>query len=238
MENKVCKKCGESFPATKEFFRFIKKTGKLEAKCKKCANERSRQLYQERHKEYKREYYANNIDEIKHKRAVFREENRDKLRAIARVYGQLPNVKKRRHERKLANPNQSNESYNRYYRGKGGEKIRAIVQRRDAKKNNAVATLTTEQWLETLESFNNRCVYCGEKLDNPQQEHVVPSSLGGGYTKDNILPACKSCNSSKHNHPLEEWYQKQSCFSPERLAKIHKWTGFNEKTNTQQLGMF
>lgn len=35
----------------------------------------------------------------------------------------------------------------------------------------------------------------------------------------------KSCNSSKHNNYLVEWYKVYKYFSKERLAKIMKWTG-------------
>lgn len=35
----------------------------------------------------------------------------------------------------------------------------------------------------------------------------------------------QSCNSSKHNNDLVEWYKLYKYFSNERLAKIMKWTG-------------
>ena len=72
-----------------------------------------------------------------------------------------------------------------------------------------VCDLTTEQWDEILKNFDYKCAYCGKKLDNPQREHFIPVSKGGGYTISNIVPSCVSCNSSKkNNHPLD-WLVKK-----------------------------
>lgn len=48
------------------------------------------------------------------------------------------------------------------------------------------------------------CAYCGA-TDNMSIDHVVPLSRGGTHDVDNLLPACRSCNSSKGNRLLEEW---------------------------------
>jgi len=238
----TCKKCtslieSTNYVANREAIR--ERQRKSYDKNRDEINARNREKYQSGGKETKSAYYEANKDVIREKALHRREANREKIREIAREYSSRPEVKKRRAEQRKANPEKYRNQYNGYYHGKGKERIIAIGKRREARKKKAIATLTPEQWLETLESFDNYCVYCGEKLDNPQQDHVIPVSAGGGYTKKNMLPACKPCNSSKHNHSLEEWYTpSQPFFSPERLAKIHKWIGFNEKTNTQQLDMF
>lgn len=70
-----------------------------------------------------------------------------------------------------------------------------------AKKYGAPATLTWEEWLETKEHFDFRCVYCGG--DNAEAlDHFVPLTSGGASSKDNCVPACKPCNSKKgKTHP-------------------------------------
>lgn len=81
---------------------------------------------------------------------------------------------------------------------------RIAVQRRNNKKKLLPATFTSEDWVVALEHFGHRCAYCG--TDDPlAQEHFIPLSKGGGYTPDNIVPACKSCNSSKKNKMPEVW---------------------------------
>lgn len=237
----TCKKCvslKESFNYTANREAIRKRQKKSHDRNKDEINARSRERYQNGGKEKKSDYYTENKDEISEKSARRREANRENIRAIAREYSSRPEVKKRKTEQRKSNPEKYRKQYNTYYHGEGKERIIAIGKRRDAKKKNAVATLTPEQWIKTLESFDNCCVYCGERLDNPQQDHVIPLSAGGGYTKKNMLPACKSCNSSKHNRELEVWYKRQPFFSPERLKKIHKWIGFNPKSNTQQLALY
>lgn len=40
------------------------------------------------------------------------------------------------------------------------------------------------------------------------------------YSFDNIVPACLSCNYSKHTSEMESWYRRQPFFSELRLARI------------------
>lgn len=79
-----------------------------------------------------------------------------------------------------------------------------------------------------LKVFNYQCAYCGislkehkkkfgEKLHN---DHVDDN----GYNDlRNDVPACKSCNCSKHTNIMKEWYEKQSFYSKERYNKIIWW---------------
>ncbi len=41
------------------------------------------------------------------------------------------------------------------------------------------------------------CQYCGRPAENV--DHVIPKSRGGGHTWDNVVAACRPCNSSKEN---------------------------------------
>lgn len=80
-------------------------------------------------------------------------------------------------------------------------------------------TVTLSEWKETLEYFDNSCAYCGS-TDNITQDHIVPISSGGLNTKYNLVPACKTCNCSKYNRPLVQWYMKQPFATEERLQKV------------------
>lgn len=57
------------------------------------------------------------------------------------------------------------------------------------------ATLTIEQWQEILELYGYRCVYCHKK------KKLTKDRLDSlrGYTADNVVPACASCNSKKRD---------------------------------------
>lgn len=74
--------------------------------------------------------------------------------------------------------------------------------KRRARKFNCNATLTPDEWKEIKELFDYRCAYCGTKLESPDQDHVIPLSKGGHHSADNVVPACKKCNSTKHNSSL------------------------------------
>lgn len=44
---------------------------------------------------------------------------------------------------------------------------------------------------------NFQCQYCGRPAENV--DHVVPKSRGGAHTWDNVVAACRPCNSRKEN---------------------------------------
>lgn len=70
-------------------------------------------------------------------------------------------------------------------------------QRRQARKRSLPATLSIAEWETILAAFKYRCAYCGKKRSHLTQDHVIPLSKGGGTIKENIVPACTSCNSRK-----------------------------------------
>ena len=80
--------------------------------------------------------------------------------------------------------------------------------------------LPLKDWKDTINYFNNECAYCGNKNCELEQEHVRPFSKGGDYSKGNIVPACRSCNGSKNNKDIDEWYFKQDFYNEERYKKI------------------
>ncbi|QAT40847.1 HNH endonuclease [Clostridium sp. JN-9] len=85
--------------------------------------------------------------------------------------------------------------------------------------------LTEQDWLFALAYFKNQCCYCGES-SNLTKDHIIPVKAGGAYTRNNIIPCCKSCNSSKNSNDMLEWYEKQPFFSQDRLDKIYEYVGF------------
>ncbi len=88
------------------------------------------------------------------------------------------------------------------------EVMRTIEQRRRARKRALPATLTAQEWDDLKAKFDYRCAYCGKawfEIEGVlEQEHVIPVTRGGAYTADNIVPACKSCNSKKGNRTPEQ----------------------------------
>lgn len=79
------------------------------------------------------------------------------------------------------------------------EARQVLQQRRRARKMGLPKTLTREQWIAIKSAYKQCCAYCGKKPKFLTQDHVVPISKGGGTVADNIVPACKSCNSKKRD---------------------------------------
>lgn len=49
---------------------------------------------------------------------------------------------------------------------------------------------------------NHRCQYCGGTAEN--LDHVVPRSKGGAHTWENVVAACRPCNTRKEDRLLHE----------------------------------
>ncbi len=63
----------------------------------------------------------------------------------------------------------------------------------------------TRWWQQKTSS--GKCYFCGRKtvFKEITMDHLVPLSMGGRSTKDNIVPCCKSCNTKKKNMLPLEW---------------------------------
>lgn len=57
------------------------------------------------------------------------------------------------------------------------------------------------------------CNYCGSS-DKLALDHVLPKKLGGKDDAENLIYACRSCNSSKGKKDLMEWMDYKDQFLP------------------------
>ncbi len=48
----------------------------------------------------------------------------------------------------------------------------------------------------------HRCQYCGASAENI--DHVIPRSKGGPHAWDNVVAACRPCNTAKRDRMLED----------------------------------
>jgi len=85
------------------------------------------------------------------------------------------------------------------------------------------------QWSSSMRDYQkslekgNVCIYCGA-TENLTMDHIIPASRAGVDPRvkklldsaDNCVSACKSCNSSKSDRDIFEWYGK------ERIDEIPK----------------
>jgi len=80
------------------------------------------------------------------------------------------------------------------------------AQRRRAILSGADVRVVTERdWQRLLARHGHRCAYCGSLDQALARDHIIPLHLGGRRSIGNIMPACRSCNSSKGSRLLVGW---------------------------------
>lgn len=262
---KRCSKCGGEFPATSEYFRKEKRsTDGFNGKCKRCCSEYYKQYRHENAftiSEKNKQWREANQETIIKYRKQYYQENRDYIIEWSKRYHQNnKGISSERRKRNYIKNREVEREQNKRYCQENQENLRlyrqgisAISAERNKQwrlnnkdrclthKHNRRArvlslphTLTSTQW-ETIKShFGNSCAYCGKELPL-EQEHFVPLTKGGEYTHNNIIPACRSCNNSKHVTSFFEWYPRQKFYSKEREDAILSYLCY--KDNVQQLSL-
>lgn len=71
-------------------------------------------------------------------------------------------------------------------------------------------------------AWNHQCGYCGEPATS--LDHIIPRFKSGSSNRNNLLPACQRCNTSKASDVLQEWFRKQHFFTEDKLDRIKEWT--------------
>jgi 5-methylcytosine-specific restriction endonuclease McrA len=60
------------------------------------------------------------------------------------------------------------------------------------------------------------------RLSHLQRDCVLALSRGGRYTLDNIVPACRSCNTSKCNEEVTTWLRRKRLDERAFLLRHHE----------------
>ena len=55
-------------------------------------------------------------------------------------------------------------------------------------------------------------------------DHIVPRFRSGSSNRNNLVPACRSCNSNKGSQNMEDWYKQQDFFDDLKLVKLVEWS--------------
>lgn len=263
---KICTKCNEKLPATTEYFNKKERgLYGLRADCKICHKKYADKYYKDNKQRYKqynidnrerniiscRNYRENNKDIFNEHKKQYRIKAKKEISIYNKQY-RLKNIEIARENNKKyreINKEKLSENYKQYYkinkekltintnkwRKEHKELCNISIQKYRSKKYLLINTLTYQQWGTIKKYFNNRCCYCGEEKPLAQ-EHFIALSNGGEYATSNIIPSCKSCNSSKKNKDFFEWYPKHKSYSKEREFKILKYLNYN-KNKIQQLAL-
>lgn len=198
---KVCTKC--NIEKTLELFSNSKniKDGKY-SWCKEC-KAISDKAYNQRNKE-----------KVATQKKVYASENKEKLADIKHNH-YLKNKETWNKRSKLwrqANKEKAIQITKRW-RTKNPNKVRELKRisesKRRARKANCDCTVTAKEVKNLVSSIDN-CYYCGCTFEYTRKEvdHYVPLAKGGPHSLDNLVIACKSCNSAKRDMMPEDFLKK------------------------------
>lgn len=141
-------------------------------------------LHSDKNKAKAAAWYKTNRDRGKASRLAYHNANRERLRAYMITYYKTnnENIKRKVATWKKINPEKAN-TLNHQYR---------------ARKRGVGGSHTTAEWEKLKGLYKNCCAYCG-KIEPLHRDHIIPLILGDASSNNisNIIPACRSCNSSK-----------------------------------------
>lgn len=190
---KTCSKCGEAKPHS-EFH--LNSTGRdgLKSTCKLCSNAQSAA------------WREKNPERVASNKLAHRIANREKAKANSAAW-------------RAANPDRAKQSV-AAWRDKNPEKVKALVsawrkenpearkthhQNRRARKKQSVGKLSKGIVAKLFHLQQGKCVCCGQLLgDDYHVDHIIPLSLGGENSDENIQLLRARCNlQKKAKHPAE-----------------------------------
>lgn len=104
-----------------------------------------------------------------------------------------------------------NENY-----GRVGYMIRSRLYKGLNSQTMTIGPLADDEKLKMV--LPQACCYCARK-DTLSVDHLIPSKKEGPNKGDNLVWACRSCNSSKSARDVLEWLAEQNQFPPLLLLR-------------------
>lgn len=228
MKTKICKDCKKELPLNRDYFTVAKsnKDG-FHNKCKICRGFKNygislpRENAMLKKEGLKRCSICKEIKPID----IYEQVGKTRLKEWCPDCDEIAKRNKSEYDRiYFENNKERKREYYSQWKDNGGRYIRNInEQKRRCSINKSDNYLTIDEWNLILDNFNHECAYCGKKQDILSQDHVIPVIKGGGYTIDNIIPACNSCNSRKNSKDLSYFYDCYDYFTEDRYLKILEW---------------
>ena len=191
----LCRMCQKILPRESFGNDRQKKDGRRR-RCKECdatarANSRLSNLTAEKARA-KRYRETHRTETAERKRAYQTGPGKTKMLARSRAYGKTPGG--------LARSRRSVSHYGQTPKGRLTNRIRCA--RRRARIMTAPGVFTDEDWNATILRQRNRCYHCKARFAGKLPatiDHMTPISKGGHHSPENIVAACRPCNSRKRD---------------------------------------
>jgi replicative DNA helicase len=197
---KRCSRCKSPKPLT-EFSKDRRRKDGRASQCKRCDAQRLKTYYdtvcapseafRQRNNAKVKAYYKKNKEHVRRYKAAYYQAHKAEITRQHQAYyaSHKPAItlaQKRYHER---HPGRSAEDRHR---------------RRMRERQGLYTPITPALRQFMLHKQSNKCCYCRRRFTKAHRatvDHLTPIARGGSHTPDNIVYACKSCNSKKHVGP-------------------------------------
>jgi len=177
---------------------------------------------------YHRNWNIKNREKRKEITKKYREKNRERMRG--RTYRWATKNRKRnakyQRERRLNNPEHTRNIERKYTKTLKG-KLNTLKKGANRRFYNHKSYISP-QLFKTILNRDKCCVYCGSKT-HLTYDHIVPVSLGGTTTYDNLVIACANCNSAKHKNPVEQFCREKGVEIPFIIQELMNKQAFQLK---------
>jgi 5-methylcytosine-specific restriction endonuclease McrA len=149
----------------------------------------------------KKRQYVKHKKEIKHRRAAYRQANREKISERKRESYQqnrahvLESVR-----RYAANNREALRLKNKRWRENNRDLVATIDRLKRCRRKGAIGAHTADDIRDIAKLQGNKCAYCRVSLLKKKRhvDHIIPVVRGGTNDRANIQLLCEFCNLSKH----------------------------------------
>jgi 5-methylcytosine-specific restriction endonuclease McrA len=200
--------CGDLFPKCGKATTYH--SGKC--RCDSCrdAHRVAANRYREKNREaataYQRQYYSNNRQNAAEYARNYRAANHQECLERDRRYyiENRENCLKRDRQYRSENSELIAAQARKWAKNNPDKRREAEQRRRARLRGNETFLITDRDWQRLISRHRYCCYYCGSK-EALTMDHIIPITRDGRHSIGNLVPACKSCNSSKRTRTIMEW---------------------------------